>query len=171
MYTLPDQANLSIPSEIREQYQRDEFGRVLFFTTPPVSAGQGATGLPTGHSVRYLAAKARRAQQLAQKRQERDLQLQADERLAKKARLEADERAGEDIEALKKRAFSVFETQLADGVDGDLGDRGLTRLSAAQKAAAEQMQAMALNDARRDEVRRIRLEGDVFADDWDNRVT
>jgi chromatin structure-remodeling complex subunit RSC1/2 len=170
VYTLPDQANLSIPSEIREQYQRDEFGRVLFFTTPPISASQGATGTLTGHSVRYLAAKGRRAQQLAQKRQERDLQLQMDDRLAKKARLEADKQTETDLEALKKRAFGVLESQLADSIDGDLGDRELGRLSAAQKAAAEQMEAMALNDAKRAELRKVRLEGEGFADDWDNRM-
>ena len=169
VYALPDQANLSIPPEIREQYQRDEFGRVLFFTTPPVSVENG-TGAATGHSVRYLAEKARREETLAKTRQERDLQNQMEERVAKKARLDAEAQTEGDIDALKKKAWSVVERQLAASVDGELGDRELGNLSAAQKAMMEQMRAVEANETKRAEMRKVSLGGSQFADDWDNRV-
>ena len=176
VYTLPDQANLSIPAEIREQYQHDEYGRVLFFTTPPVSTANASNGSEvTGHSVRYLAAKARREEQLAKRRQEVDLQRQAEERVAKKAKLESDEQASRDIELLKKKALSVLERQLAEGIldgEGQLSDRDLGNLSAAQKAMSEQMRAVSANGIKRKEMRRVKLgSGERFADDWDSRIT
>lgn len=170
VYTLPDAANLSIPADIREQYQRDEFGRVLFFTTPPV-ASEGTTGAATGHSVRYLAAKARRAEEIAKKRQERELQKQQEERVAKKARLDNTEHTNQDIETLKRKALSVLEKQLTTSIDGDLGDSELTSLTAAQKSIEEQMQAVRMNDLKRSEMRKVRLGEDVFADDHDNSLS
>lgn len=170
VYTLPDQANLSIPPEVREQYQRDEFGRVLFFTTPPVSVEANA-GVPIGHSVRYLAEKARRAELLAKQRQERNLQHQQEERVAKKARLDADKQLEADIGAMKRKALTVLEKQLATAVDRDLGDRELSDLSAEQRTMVERMRAVEANDAKRAEMRRVRLGENVYADDWDNRVS
>ena len=170
VYTLPDAANLSIPAEIREQYQRDEFGRVLFFTAPPVAA-EGATGAATGHSVRYLAAKARRAEEIAKKRQERNVQKQAKEHVAKKARVDAEKQTGQDIEVLKKKAMSVLEKQLATSIDAELGDVELANLATAQKAVEARMRAMEVNDRNRTDLRKVRLGENSFADDWDSRVT
>jgi chromatin structure-remodeling complex subunit RSC1/2 len=85
VYTLPDFANFSIPPEIRALYQRDAADRVLFFSTPPLllgseglsaeetsSAGdaveKAANRLPSRHSARYLAEKAKRANATASKR-------------------------------------------------------------------------------------------------------
>ncbi|KAF1818728.1 uncharacterized protein K489DRAFT_326997 [Dissoconium aciculare CBS 342.82] len=81
VYTLPDFANFSIPPEIRALYQRDAADRVLFFSTPPLllgseglnaeetSAGdaveKAANRLPSRHSARYLAEKAKRANETA----------------------------------------------------------------------------------------------------------
>jgi chromatin structure-remodeling complex subunit RSC1/2 len=170
VYTLPDAANLSIPAEIREQYQRDEFGRVLFFTTPPVSS-EATTSTVPGHSVRYLAAKARRAEEIAKKRQERDLQKQMEERVVKKARLDSEKQTEQSIKALKKKALSVLEKQLASSVDAELGDAELESLTAAQKAMVEQMRAVEVNERKRTDIRSVKLGEDVFADDWDNRLT
>jgi chromatin structure-remodeling complex subunit RSC1/2 len=77
VYTLPDFANFSIPPEIRALYQRDAADRVLFFSTPPLLLGseglnaeetsardaveKAANRLPSRHSARYLAEKAKRA--------------------------------------------------------------------------------------------------------------
>ncbi|KAF2481892.1 hypothetical protein BDY17DRAFT_253500 [Neohortaea acidophila] len=171
VYTLPDHANLSIPAEIREQYQRDEFGRLLFFTTPPVSNNITNTNTPSsiqGHSVRYLAAKARRAesQQAQQTRQ-----AETDERAAKKARTASNAQITADVEALKRKALGVLATQLARS--SDLGDVELGNLSAAQRAMSEQMSAVAANEVNREKRRRLRL-GEVergYGDDWDWRVT
>ena len=65
----------------------------------------------------------------------------------------------------------MLEKQLATSVDGDFGDRELGNLSAAQKAAVEQMRAVEANELKRMETRKVRLGGDLFADDWDNRMT
>ena len=170
VYTLPDQANLSIPPEVREHYQRDEFGRVLFFTTPPVSL-ENKTGVPPSHSVRYLAEKARRAELLAKKRQERDLQKQMEERVAKKARVDADKEIQHEIAALKRKALGVLEKQIATAIDGELGDGELRNLSAAQKAMSEQMRAVAANEANRARMRNVGFGEGVFGDDWDNRIS
>lgn len=171
VYTLPDQANLSIPPEVRERYQRDEFGRVLFFTTPPVATSNNTAGTITGgHSVRYLAAKARRAEELAKKRHERDLQKQAEERVSKKARVEAATETEESIKEMKKKALSVMEQQLATAIDGELEDRDLGNLSAAQKAMVEQIRAVEANETKRAEMRRVKLGEEGFGDDWDTRM-
>ena len=169
VYTLPDAANLSIPAEIRGQYQRDEFGRVLFFTTPPV-ASNGTFGEATGHSVRYLAAKARRAEEISKKRQERDVQKQQEERVAKKARLDTQQQTNQDIETLKRKALSVLEKQLAVSVDAELGDAELASLTAAQRSIEEKLQAVEVGERKRNELRKVRLGEDVFADDYDSRI-
>jgi len=70
VYTLPEQANQSIPEEIRHLFQRDEQGRVLFFTAPPSANGANVTtDLYTkatmenkkvcnlGHSAKFIASK------------------------------------------------------------------------------------------------------------------
>jgi chromatin structure-remodeling complex subunit RSC1/2 len=173
VYTLPDQANLSIPAEVREQYQRDEFGRVLFFTTPPVSVAANTVSGTTvrGHSVRYLAAKARREEELAQRRKQHALEKQHEARAAKKAKLEQDKQTELDIEAMKIRALSVMEKQLAEAVDGELRDQDIANLSASQKAHVEQMRAVEANRARRTASRMVKLGEEVFADDWDNRIS
>lgn len=169
VYTLPDHANLSIPLEVREQYQRDEFGRVLFFTTPPVTVDEPKSSA-SGHSVRYLAAKARREEVLSKKRQERDLQKQAEERVAKKVKLETDEQVSKDLAGLKMRALGVMERELASSIDGDLADADLEKLSVAQKVVAESERTMAANEAKRMEMRKVGMEVDMFGDDWDNRI-
>ena len=143
---------------------------MLFFTTPPV-ASNGTTGEATGHSVRYLAAKARRAEEIAKKRQERDLQKQQEERVAKKARLDVEQHTNQDIETLKRKALSVLEKQLAVSVDAEPDDTKLATLSAAQRSIEEKMETVRVNDRKRVEMRKVRLSEDVFADDYDNRIS
>ena len=167
VYILPDQANLSIPPEVREQYQKDENGRVLFFTAPPVATED--TGL-RGHSVRYLAAKARHQMELEKKRNQLELQREAEARVAKKARLDSATQTMSDVDELKRRALRELEAQLT--IESlELDDADLRRLGAAQKAAEEQRRAMAMHDKMRVESRRIQLGGQVFGDDWDARVS
>ncbi|KAK5126249.1 hypothetical protein LTR85_010484 [Meristemomyces frigidus] len=170
VYILPDQANLSIPTEVREQYQRDELGRVLFFTAPPV-ATETANIAAGGHSIRYLAEKARRKETLEKKRKQRELDKQMEDRVAKKARLEASITMAEEAEQLKMKALHVLEQQLAASTVGELDDADLSRLSAAQKIALERQRMMEEHEAKRMEVRKLRLDGgSVFGDDWDNRL-
>lgn len=67
VWHLNDAANASIPPDIREQFERDEYGRVLFFTAPPLDTAGGVTSVAhLGHSARYLAAKLKREEARAQ---------------------------------------------------------------------------------------------------------
>jgi len=168
VYVLPDQANLSIPTEVRGQYQRDGFGRVLFFTAPPVATESFTT--VKRHSVRYLAERARRKELLESKRRERDLRKQEEERAAKKARLDLDRRAANEIQAVKRRALGILELQLAATGIEKLDERDLAQLSAAQKTDNEKDQLVEEAARKRNERRKTRLEDGAFADDWDNRV-
>jgi hypothetical protein len=60
VYHLSDSANASIPTDIRAQFHRDEHDRILFFTAPPMDASLIPESTKTfGHSIPYLAAKAR----------------------------------------------------------------------------------------------------------------
>lgn len=58
VWHLPDTANASIPAAIRDQFQQDEQGRVLFFTAPPASSTSSKKKLQ--HSASYLAFRARK---------------------------------------------------------------------------------------------------------------
>jgi chromatin structure-remodeling complex subunit RSC1/2 len=115
VYILNDHANNSIPPEIREQFQRDEQGRVLFFTAPPLNTSTvvNKEGRALGHSARYLAGKAEWEAERAAKRKARDEERAAREQAAKKPRLEADEKLSKDIANLKVRALEALEDQLA----------------------------------------------------------
>ncbi|KAI1207760.1 uncharacterized protein F4807DRAFT_433260 [Annulohypoxylon truncatum] len=75
VYHLDDALNDKIPAEVREQFQRDEAGRVLFFTQPPLDRphrGLSAESATLGHSVRYLADRAREVEDRRAKRKARD---------------------------------------------------------------------------------------------------
>jgi len=168
-YVLPDQANLSIPSEIRERYQRDDLGRVIFFTAPPVIPSE-PTGSVKAHSVRYLAEKARREVSLTQKRNASQLEKQAAERVAKKARIQQAEQTKLDVEAMQRRALGELETQLAASIGSELDDGDLARLAEGQKAALKQQRVVQEHERRRIESRRVQLDNNVFGDDWDGRL-
>jgi chromatin structure-remodeling complex subunit RSC1/2 len=86
--------NERIPLETREQFQRDEMGRVLFFTQPPLDRehrGVSNESAGLGHSVRYLADRAREIDDRRAKRKARDELRKEEER----KKLEIDEEAQE----------------------------------------------------------------------------
>ncbi|KAI0542464.1 hypothetical protein GGR58DRAFT_510159 [Xylaria digitata] len=75
VYRLDDATNASIPADVREQFLRDGAGNVLFFTQPPldrVHRGVSKEHADLGHSVRYLADRAREVQDRRAKRKARD---------------------------------------------------------------------------------------------------
>ncbi|KAI7707476.1 hypothetical protein KC353_g11618, partial [Hortaea werneckii] len=193
VYVLPDHANFSIPNEIREQYQRDEQGRVLFFAAPPVTStedhyqpsdapntsgsGSSSSAVGKGHSIRYLAEKARRKEDLAKKRTAREMEVQHDQRVAKKLRLEDSLTLQAEVKGLNRRALECLEQQLVDATQGDLNAKDLRRLEVVQRKVAEQGREIEEHEVQRRIVRGVDLEGiaggsggDGFADDWDNRV-
>ncbi|TAQ85828.1 hypothetical protein B7494_g5838 [Chlorociboria aeruginascens] len=84
VYTLSDQANLSIPPDTRSQFHQDEAGRVIFFTAPPLDVNPvSEQSRNLGHSLRYLAEKARRTEEIQKQRKDRaaELELEASTRL------------------------------------------------------------------------------------------
>ncbi|KAI7664883.1 hypothetical protein KC318_g7449, partial [Hortaea werneckii] len=190
VYVLPDHANFSIPNEIREQYQRDEQGRVLFFAAPPVTStedhyqpsdapstsGSSSSAAGKGHSIRYLAEKARRKEDLTKKRTAREMEVQHDQRVAKKLRLENSLTLRAEVEGLNRRALECLEQQLVDATKGDLNAKDLRRLEVVQRKVVEQGREVGEHEVRRRMVREVDLEGIAggegvgFADDWDNRV-
>ncbi|KAI9822882.1 MAG: hypothetical protein M1832_002907 [Thelocarpon impressellum] len=113
VYHLSDAANASIPSDVRERFQRDEQGRVLFFTAPPLDNSKEASGL--GHSVRYLAEKARRKDMIAAKRKAVQEARERDEETAKKARLDERKQVGLAAARLQLRALGILDAQLEAG--------------------------------------------------------
>lgn len=151
-YTLPTAANLSIPPEIRRQFQQDEYGNILFFTAPPVYRAQIIAADPTprnsdklvGHSIGYSATKIRSAETVAQRRKEHEAAKAAARVEKRKRQVEEEAEASAQLERLKKRAFEVLENQLAGAVRGDMealyGDKwsemidgDMQRLSEAQR--------------------------------------
>jgi len=66
-YVLSDAANAAIPRDIREQFPRDDQGRVLFFSAPPLDtrhivsgSSEDEQGKPLEHSDQYQRALALR---------------------------------------------------------------------------------------------------------------
>ena len=74
VYRLPENANQLIPQDIRDQFQQDEHGHILFFTSPPVDTLPPIKpGSAIGHTARYLAAKHRDKLAANEKRKVEDL--------------------------------------------------------------------------------------------------
>ncbi|KAF2470470.1 Bromodomain-containing protein [Lindgomyces ingoldianus] len=121
VYTLNDHANASIPPEIREQFQRDDQGRVLFFTAPPLNTSHivKKEGSALGHSAGYLAAKAKRDALIAAKRKAQEADAAEREETAKKARFEAEEKFKRDVAELGIKAMRALENQLAAATKRD----------------------------------------------------
>lgn len=110
VYTLSEAVDAAIPQDVRERYQCDEQGRVLFFTAPPLSrppAGVAESYAGLGHSVRHLASIKQLREERARKRKERDEALALEELASKKLahmrereaqhRAEADQQAQADM--------------------------------------------------------------------------
>lgn len=118
VYILNDHANASIPPEIREQFQRDEHGRVLFFTAPPINVEPVVhrPGRALGHSAQYLADKAKRDAKIAAKRKAEAANAAEREEAAKKARIEAEAKFKKQVNELGTKAMKALENQLAYAV-------------------------------------------------------
>ncbi|KAA8613527.1 Transcription factor [Pyrenophora tritici-repentis] len=122
VYVMADHANASIPLEIREQFQRDEKGRVLFFTAPPLNVEQPLTtnGRALGHSARYLAAKAKKEAVKASKRKADAANAGEREAAAKKAKADEEDKFNKSVQYLGTKALKALEDQLAMATKADL---------------------------------------------------
>ncbi|KAI9670279.1 MAG: hypothetical protein M1831_006493 [Alyxoria varia] len=101
VWHLQDAANAAIPPDIREQFQCDENGHVLFFTNPPLETEPQKSRLQ--HTARYLAAKERRRQEMAGKRkQEGEEDQRVQEQKRKRLNLEQENTEQRAMEMRKK---------------------------------------------------------------------
>ncbi|KAI9703971.1 MAG: hypothetical protein M1820_005753 [Bogoriella megaspora] len=120
VYSLADHANAGIAQDIRDQFHCDEHGRVLFYTTPPLLTSRPAKeGAASGHSISYLAARARRQEALRAKRK-REAEEAADNAEArKKAKLEEGEKYMKRVEGLMKIAGDALVAQMTQTLEED----------------------------------------------------
>lgn len=75
VYTLLDAVNEVISPTLRQKFQQDENGRVLFFTAPPLdhkAGGLSQSSAGLGHSAKYLAGRNEWLAEREKKRKERE---------------------------------------------------------------------------------------------------
>jgi len=71
-----------------------------------------------GHSLKYLAKKARDEEALVQKRRERDERLESEAREKRKRETEDEERRREEVKRLKGRAIEMLIGKVEKGTEG-----------------------------------------------------
>ncbi|KAK9449916.1 uncharacterized protein V1518DRAFT_415057 [Limtongia smithiae] len=79
-FTLPDYITEKIPPETADLFQRDEHGKLLWFSVPPVDAmhvvsqqNMPARGQMLGHSLEFLAKRAEIIEKRKRRAAERDM--------------------------------------------------------------------------------------------------
>lgn len=171
VYCLNDAANLSIPQDIREQFHRDENGRILFFTAPPLDAlPPYKEGAAVGHSVRYLAARARRQEALRGRRKREAEEQTANAEAIKKVKLEKASAFKRTVEDLTNTAEGLLEQQLARATEQQfqamyLDDwenamrRHLTGLEGLQKEVQERNKTLEMHERVRKEDQSVSMMG------------
>jgi chromatin structure-remodeling complex subunit RSC1/2 len=118
VYTLADGPNSAIPADIRAQFHHDEYGRIIFYTAPPLDVNPVPEETRAlGHSLRYLADKARSKEELENKRKARAAQLEV-EATEKMKRMKADSEGKQTwILEQKVKALSTWGEQMEKGTD------------------------------------------------------
>ncbi|KAG9527593.1 Bromodomain-containing protein, partial [Aureobasidium melanogenum] len=163
VWTLPDTANASIPPEIRDMYQTDDQGRILFFSAPPVQLAEEANdpNKNLGHSLHYMAEKSRRTQEIVARRKAYEEGKAARAAQKKRQREIDEEMRSADYETQKARALAILNTHLTrstawelkamygeqdwkDGMEAMLGN-----LEEQQKLAIQRKVVMEKNAAQR----------------------
>ncbi|KAL8675394.1 MAG: hypothetical protein Q9168_000225 [Polycauliona sp. 1 TL-2023] len=118
IFRLSEQANAQIPEEVRQRYQQDEHGNVLFFTAPPVDVlPPTQEGSAMGHTARYLAERIRRKIAMKERRVAEGLPDDFEEPEPKKTRPEIDGNLAKRIETLRNDALQVMIDQMQDGTE------------------------------------------------------
>jgi chromatin structure-remodeling complex subunit RSC1/2 len=119
IYTLSETANSAIPTDVRNQFQRDDYGKILFFTAPPLNVDRVPEKAQVlGHSLRYLADKARNKEADEKKRKARAAQLEQEtaERV-KRVKVE-EEGMAQFIMDQKVKALKKWAEGMDRGTDG-----------------------------------------------------
>ena len=115
VYTLAENVDAAIPKEVREQFQRDENGRVLFFTAPPLGRPASRVAEPyagLGHSVSHLASIKALREERARKRKERDEALARERDATKKQAAQAEADARRRAESEERAQAEMMEKVL-----------------------------------------------------------
>lgn len=125
VWSLNDAANAAIPADIREQFQQDEQGRVLFFTAPPLDTKALArrpstkeeAEEPLGHSVEYLAKKAERDQKVREHRKRKaEKAAEAATLQGKRVKVERDE-FEQKLAQVTAKAVDAWENEMYAGTE------------------------------------------------------
>jgi chromatin structure-remodeling complex subunit RSC1/2 len=171
VYTLPDSAVSSIPADIRSQFHRDEAGRVIFYTTPPLDVNaiqEGAQAL--GHSLRYLADKTRGKEADEKKRKAYVIQLEseASDRL-KRMRADDDGKQhwirDQKLKALQKwcRDMNKSTNELYQQMHGnewkEIREKDLCRLAIGQEEASKKQKEITKYQKQRMEEKNVKITG------------
>lgn len=113
-FHLQDSSNARVPPDIRQNFQCDEQGRLLFFSTPPLDiVSNEHQGL--GHSIRYLAAKEERKKRIAERKAALQRQQQEAEAAAKRQKTEDIANEQERIKNLEEEAWKLLTDRISQG--------------------------------------------------------
>ena len=175
VYTLAEAANSSIPADIRAQFHHDEYGKVIFFTAPPLDVDPVPEDVQSlGHSLRYLADKARHKEEDEKKRRAREFELEsaAIERLK---RVKHDDEGKENwirdqkLTSLKTWAASMEKRtdelyQQLHGEDWrDVRKNGLSKIAVRQEQSLKEQQELQSFRRERDADKDIQITGFKWA--------
>lgn len=117
VFHLGDAVNSAIPAAIREQFQRDEHGRVLFFSTPPLDMVPTASKRVC-HSLKYLAAREERSRLIDEKKRKMAAENEQREDNAKRRHADESIALAAKVEDLTEKAWSLLSSQISASRDG-----------------------------------------------------
>ena len=182
VYHLPESANAAIPLDIREQFQRDDKGNILFFTTPPVDVLPAVNeGSAVGHTAKYLANKIRRKMALKEQRKAAGLPETEDAPVSKKVKITSNAPAPQTVEDLRATGLKLLINQMNQGTEeiyrdiyGLQWEEGMKyereKLMIAQDEAGLRRVELEASERRRTEQERMSLEDrGLYLDDYDPR--
>ena len=184
---LPENANLAIPEDMRNQFQQDENGHVLWFTSPPVD-----TLPPTkphsaiGHTAKYLAEKIRKRKALTEKRKAEGLaeeEVRQPQPVVKAVRYGVEGDLQQQINDLTVKALWKWNEQMQEGTDRIYQSLYGEHWEEGKKYEMEKL-AKAQTDERRRQTEMVKTRREsnawdaakascsdtgVYKDDWDPR--
>ena len=175
--------NAAIPEDIRRQFQQNEDGRVLFFSTTPQERHQPLQpGAAVGHSVKYMAAKMRR-QLLEKKRKVEGEENSPEDVGSKRTKTEVEGQIfKKGVKEMTDDALRALIKQMDEGTDqiwktmyGSEWETGKTmetqRLYERQAKAARGEAELAESRRKRAESERVSMKRDAgpYLDDYDPR--
>lgn len=187
IWMLSEHANAAIPPEIREEFQCDEKGHVLFFTTPPVDTTQPPkSGAPIGHTAKYLANKLRQKIAIREKRKAAGLPEEGEDPdslpVSKKVKtstlkVETSEEFHQEVITLRQKALDVWIKQMDTGTEtiykaayGEewkaANEHQKERLAKTQADSRNKAARIRASEAKRQERQKVSWGGSIHLDDW-----